>query len=60
MTADHDLHDDGEEIRYWQERGQWECPYCFKKKPSYNGTGSDVSCCGEVGHAVKKETDETF
>jgi hypothetical protein len=24
MTADHDLHDDGEEVRYWQERGQWE------------------------------------
>lgn len=30
----------------------WECPYCGTEKPSPNGTGSDVACCGEVGHAL--------
>lgn len=27
----------------------YECPFCGGLKPSENGTGSDVSCCGEVG-----------
>ncbi len=30
----------------------YECPYCGGEKPSPNGTGSDVSCCGEVGHSL--------
>lgn len=31
----------------------YECPYCTKRYyNSYNGTGSDISCCGEVGHAL--------
>ena len=29
----------------------YECPFCGTLKTSPNGTGSDVSCCGEVGHA---------
>lgn len=32
---------------------QYECPYCGGHKPSSNGTGSDVPCCGEVGHSEK-------
>jgi hypothetical protein len=34
----------------------FECPYCGETKPSENGTGSDVACCGEVGHTGGKET----
>lgn len=30
----------------------FECPYCGGTKHSENGTGSDVSCCGEVGHSL--------
>lgn len=33
----------------------WECPYCGAQKPSENGTGSDVACCGERGHATPVE-----
>ena len=28
----------------------FKCVYCGTEKPSENGTGSDVSCCGERGH----------
>ena len=35
------------------EASLWACPFCGKLKPTYNGTGSDVSCCGEVGHAER-------
>jgi hypothetical protein len=27
------------------------CTYCGTVKPSDNGTGSDIACCGERGHA---------
>lgn len=30
------------------------CVYCGKPHESHNGTGSDVSCCGEVGHVEDK------
>lgn len=30
----------------------YECPFCGNTKTSPNGTGTDVSCCGEVGHAI--------
>lgn len=30
------------------------CPYCGNERYSYNGTGSDISCCGEVGHAEQE------
>lgn len=30
----------------------WLCPYCTQEKVSNNETGSDISCCGEVGHAT--------
>lgn len=33
------------------------CTYCGKTKPSENGTGSDVSCCGERGHVKVIHTD---
>lgn len=36
----------------------YECPYCGNVKPSENGTGSDVACCGERGHAIPVEGDE--
>lgn len=36
----------------------WECPYCGAQKPSENGTGSDVACCGERGHASPVEAQE--
>lgn len=26
------------------------CVYCGKEKVSHSGVGTDVSCCGEVGH----------
>jgi len=35
---------------------KFECPYCGNEKTSYNGTGSDVYCCGEVGHAERVGT----
>jgi len=28
----------------------YKCVYCGEKKLSGNGTGSDISCCKEVGH----------
>lgn len=34
---------------------RFECPHCGMDKPSHNGTGSDVSCCGEIGHAVETQ-----
>lgn len=34
------------------------CPFCGNTKQSSNGTGSDVSCCGEVGHATKITTSD--
>ena len=36
---------------------RWCCPYCGAEKPSDNGTGSDVDCCGERGHAVAHAED---
>lgn len=33
----------------------YECPFCGTLKPSPNGTGSDVSCCDEVGHSLPVE-----
>lgn len=29
------------------------CAYCGEEKFSHNGTGSDVVCCGEIGHVEK-------
>lgn len=37
---------------------KYRCPFCGNTKPSPNGTGSDVSCCGEVGHAVACNYDD--
>ena len=34
----------------------FKCPYCGTTKRSENGTGSDVSCCGERGHFLEVET----
>lgn len=34
------------------------CPYCGTEKHSENGTGSDVRCCGEVGHAEERPLEE--
>lgn len=31
------------------KRGRYACVYCGTDHYSPNGTGSDVSCCGEVG-----------
>lgn len=31
------------------------CVYCGAARHSENGTGSDVRCCGEVGHVVAEE-----
>lgn len=36
------------------------CPFCGKAKRSENGTGSDVSCCGEVGHATVIHTEHVY
>jgi hypothetical protein len=36
----------------------YECPYCAGLKPSPNGTGSDVACCGEVGHSLPTEAQD--
>jgi hypothetical protein len=46
-------------VRYAQEVGQWwRCPYCGNVKTSPNGTGSDVACCGEIGHAERDDDDD--
>lgn len=29
---------------------EFVCPYCGTEHHSPNGTGSDIKCCGEVGH----------
>lgn len=29
---------------------RFECVYCGQEHGSPNGTGSDISCCGEAGH----------
>ena len=34
------------------------CVYCGRECCSPNGTGSDVVCCGERGHAELKESDD--
>lgn len=31
-------------------RDLWECIYCGRIHESESGTGSDVACCGEIGH----------
>lgn len=36
------------------------CPYCGKAKKSENGTGTDVACCGEVGHAKVIHTEHVY
>lgn len=36
------------------------CPFCGTVKPSAAGTGSDVACCGEVGHAKPIETEHVY
>jgi hypothetical protein len=36
------------------------CPYCGAVKPSDNGTGSDVACCGERGHAKVIHTEHVY
>lgn len=39
---------------------KFSCTYCGTTRHSENGTGSDVSCCGEVGHVepVEEEADD--
>ena len=39
---------------------RYVCVYCGGVKPSYNGTGSDVSCCGEVGHSVLQTIEQHY
>lgn len=39
---------------------RWFCPYCGKERHSESGTGSDVACCGEVGHAVTEQEYEAM
>ena len=34
---------------------RWECPFCGQERFSPNGTGGDIACCGEVGHAIPME-----
>ena len=34
-------------------RTTFTCDFCGEEHDSPNGTGSDVSCCGEVGHAKR-------
>ena len=36
---------------------RWQCVFCGQERTSYNGTGSDIACCGEVGH-VEPYTEE--
>jgi hypothetical protein len=31
----------------------YHCIYCGRGHNSPNGTGSDVACCGEVGHIAE-------
>ena len=38
----------------------FKCPYCGKTKPSENGTGSDVACCGEAGHVKEVPTQRSW
>lgn len=33
-----------------KETDKYECVFCGTVKPSPNGTGGDVACCGKVGH----------
>ena len=33
----------------------WECVYCGKKYKSNTGNGSDIACCGEIGHVEVSE-----
>lgn len=33
-----------------EQSRRFACTYCGAEKPSENGTGSDVECCGERGH----------
>ena len=33
----------------------WECVYCGKKHKSPNGNGTDIACCGEIGHVEISE-----
>lgn len=35
---------------YNPRRKEFICPYCGTEHNSPNGTGSDIRCCGEVGH----------
>lgn len=35
------------------------CTYCGQEKYSHNGLGSDVLCCGEVGHVEKVMPEES-
>ena len=41
-----------------QQMNGYECPYCGTVKPSENGTGSDVICCGERGHTIPVSTEK--
>lgn len=34
---------------------KYVCVYCLNERNSPNGTGSDVRCCGEVGHIMTTE-----
>jgi hypothetical protein len=34
---------------------RFTCVYCGTERTSHNGTGSDISCCGEVGHVEEVE-----
>lgn len=38
----------------------YTCPFCGNLQHSPNGTGSDVSCCREVGHSVSGHSVEGF
>jgi hypothetical protein len=35
----------------------YACIYCGTVKCSLSGTGSDISCCGEVGHVEEVTAD---
>ncbi len=43
-------------------RDLWECVYCGRTHQSESGTGSDVVCCGEIGHVqpADYEDDDAF
>lgn len=36
------------------------CPFCGHTKPSANGTGHDVSCCGEIGRTLAITTEHVY